>query len=94
MALLNLEVRAPLIGLFTGDLDYGSGLPTEVLAFVDAGFLWTKHTGLPAEPDRFRSAGFGSRINVRGFIFETTVARVLDRPDKKWSMGVLLRSGF
>jgi hypothetical protein len=94
MALLNLEVRAPLLGLFTGDLDYGSGLPTEVLAFVDAGFLWTKRTNLPAERDRFRSVGFGSRINVRGFIFEPTVARVLDHPNKKWTMSLLLRSGF
>ena len=45
-ALINLELRAPLFGLFTGELDYGP-VPIEAIAFADAGFLWTAHPGTP-----------------------------------------------
>jgi hypothetical protein len=93
LALVNLELRAPLLGLFTGDLTYGR-LPIEALAFADAGFLWTPRPGMRAERDRFRSVGAGGRVNVGGFIFEVTAARVFDRPDKSWTTTVLLRPGF
>ncbi|MGH9256089.1 MAG: hypothetical protein ACRD3C_16135 [Vicinamibacterales bacterium] len=93
LALLNVELRAPVVGLFSGDLSYGS-LPIEALAFVDAGFLWTPHPGSPAERDRFRSVGAGARVNVKGFVFEVTGARVFDRADRGWTASVLLRPGF
>ena len=93
LALVNLELRAPLLGLFTGDLNYGR-LPIEALAFADAGFLWTPRSGMHAERDRFRSVGAGARVNVGGFVFEVTAARVFDRPDKSWTTTVLLRPGF
>jgi hypothetical protein len=93
LALVNLELRAPFFGLFTGDLNYGR-LPIEAIAFADAGFLWTPRSGMHAERDRFRSAGAGARVNVAGFVFEVTAARVFDRPDKSWTTSVLLRPGF
>jgi hypothetical protein len=93
LALVNLELRAPLFGLFTGDLSYGR-LPIEAIAFADAGFLWTPHSGMRAERDRFRSAGAGARVNLGGFVFEVTAARVFDRPDRSWTTSVLLRPGF
>ena len=62
---MNLEVRAPLFGLLTGELTYGP-LPIEAIAFVDAGFLWTRHAGSPLERDRFRSIGAGARANIGG----------------------------
>jgi hypothetical protein len=93
LALLNIELRAPLLGLFSGDLSYGS-LPVEALAFADAGFLWTPRPGLSFERDRFRSAGAGARVNIRGFVFEVTAARVFDRSNKAWTTSVLLRPGF
>jgi WD40 repeat protein len=93
LALLNVELRAPLLGLFSGDLNYGR-LPIEALAFADAGFLWTPRSGLAAERDRFRSVGAGARLNLGGFVFEVTAARVFDRPDRSWTTSVLLRPGF
>jgi dipeptidyl aminopeptidase/acylaminoacyl peptidase len=93
LGLLNVELRAPIFGLLTGDLNYGP-VPIEAIAFADAGFLWTPRSGAPAERDRFRSAGAGARINVGGFVFEATAARVFDRPDKNWTASVLLRPGF
>jgi hemolysin activation/secretion protein len=92
LALLNVELRAPVRGLFSGDLSYGP-VPLEALAFVDAGFLWTPRPG-SFERDRFRSAGAGARVNIRGFVFEVTAARVFDRPNKAWTTSVLLRPGF
>jgi hypothetical protein len=93
LALVNLEARAPLIGLFTGQLDYGH-VPIEAIAFVDAGFLWTRHPGGPIERDRFRSAGAGARANLGGFVLEMTAARPFDRTGTGWTLSFLLRPGW
>jgi hypothetical protein len=95
IAVLNVELRAPLAGLLKGELDYGR-LPLEVLAFMDAGFLWTRHSGAArAEQDRFRSVGAGARANLGGFIFELTAARPFDRTiGSGWTASLLLRPGF
>ncbi len=44
MLVANVEVRAPLVGLLKGELDYGR-LPVEVAGFFDAGVAWTSGTG-------------------------------------------------
>ena len=93
LALLNVELRAPLLGLLSGDLRYDR-LPIEAIAYFDAGLLWTRRTGGPAEQDRFRSVGAGARTNIGGFVFEMTAARPFDRPDKGWRFSLLLRPGF
>jgi hypothetical protein len=92
-SLVNLEVRAPLVGLFTGDLQY-SALPIEAIAFVDAGFLWTRNAGSPLERDRFRSVGAGARANIGGLVVEMTGARPFDRGDNGWTLSFLLRPGW
>jgi hypothetical protein len=93
LALLNVELRAPLLGLLSGNLRYGR-LPIEALAFVDTGFLWTSRRGAASDQDRFRSVGAGARVNAGGFVFEMTGARPFDRPDKGWTFSLLLRPGF
>jgi Tol biopolymer transport system component len=92
-ALVNLEARAPLLGLLRGDLYYGP-VPIEAIAFVDAGFLWTRHTGAPIERDRFRSAGAGARVNLGGMVFEIAAARPFDRVRAGWTTSLLIRPGF
>ena len=92
-ALLNLEIRAPLLGLLSRSLEYGR-LPVEALAFLDAGFLWTGVKGRPLEYDRFRSVGAGARLNVGGIVMEVTAARPFDRPGSGWRTSFLLRPGF
>jgi Tol biopolymer transport system component len=93
LALLNVEVRAPLVGLLSGDLYYGR-LPIEAFAFVDAGYLWTRRADAPLEQDRFRSVGAGGRVNIGGFILELAAARPFDRVGKGWTASLLLRPGF
>ena len=92
-ALVNLELRAPVLGLLTGDLDYGH-VPIEAIAYVDAGFLWTRHQGAPLERDRFRSVGVGGRANIGGLIVEITAARPFDRAGAGWTTSFLLRPGW
>jgi hypothetical protein len=92
LGLVNLEVRAPLVGLFTGDLEYGK-VPIDLLVFGDAGFLWTRGAG-GAEQHRFRTIGAGGRANLGGFVIEVTAARPFDRLQNGWTASVLLRPGW
>lgn len=93
LALINLEARVPIMGLFSGQLDYGR-LPIEAIAFVDAGFLWTRHRDAATERDRFRSVGVGGRANLGGFVFEMTAVRPFDRPRGAWTLSFLMRPGW
>ena len=93
LAVFNLELRAPVAGLLSGELYYGR-VPVEAIAFVDAGFLWTQRLENPVERDRFRSAGAGGRANLGGFVIEVAAARVFDRPDRRWSMSIMMRPGW
>lgn len=88
-ALANIEVRAPLAGLLSGNLDYGR-IPIEAIAYVDAGYLWTH----AARGSRFRSAGFGGRANLGGLVVEVSAARPLDRDTSGWTASILLRPGW
>jgi outer membrane protein assembly factor BamA len=97
MLVANAEVRAPLVGLFRGDLQYGP-LPIEVAAFADAGVTWTKDTR-PAfaggTRDVLRSVGGAARVNVFGLlIVEVAASRPLDRNDPGWRWQIGIREGF
>jgi Tol biopolymer transport system component len=92
-AVLNLELRAPLMGLLTGDLDYGK-LPIEALVFADGAMLWTPHRDAPLERDRFRSVGAGVRANLGGFVMELTGVKPFDNPRPGWTASLLIRPGF
>lgn len=93
----NLEVRAPLVGLFRGDLQYGR-LPLEVAAFMDAGVAWSSNTlptFLGGTRNAVRSVGGAVRFNMFGFaVLELSAAHPFDRPDRglQWQFG--LREGF
>jgi Tol biopolymer transport system component len=91
--LVNLEVRAPLLGLLSGQLDYGR-VPIEALAYIDAGVLWTRQSAGPLERDTFRSVGAGGRANLGGLILEMTAARPFDGPSRGWRVSFLLRPGW
>jgi outer membrane protein assembly factor BamA len=93
MALMNVELRMPLLGFLTGDLDYGRQVPIELIAFADGGALWTKHDDVTNRA-QFRSIGAGGRANMGGFIVEITAARPFDRTARGWTVGFLLRPGW
>ncbi len=94
VAVMNLELRAPVMGLFTGRHEYGA-VPLEAIVFADAGMLWTRQPGQDGrERDRFRSIGAGARANVGGIVFEMTAARPFDRPMEGWALSFLISPGF
>ena len=93
MALMNVELRMPLLGFLTGDLDYGRRVPVEVIAFADGGALWSKHVD-GTNRTQFRSIGAGGRANMGGFIIEVTASRPFDRTPVGWTAGVLVRPGW
>jgi hypothetical protein len=97
MVVINAEARAPLVGLFRGNLDYGP-LPIEVFGFVDAGVAWNRGeqpSFAGGSRDWVTSAGAGARVNLLGFaIGEFNLARPLNRPGRGWLFVFNLRPGF
>jgi hypothetical protein len=97
MFVANIEVHAPVPGLFRGEIEYGR-FPIDVVAFADAGLAWTRHdrpTFFGGGRQLVRSVGAAVRVNVFGLIaVELSAARPLDRLDKglQWQLGI--RQGF
>lgn len=93
----NLEVRAPLVGLFRHELTYGR-VPVELAAFTDAGVTWTSTTKpaiVGGTRQMVRSYGGAARVNVFGiFILEVAASKPLDRVDRSWQWQVGIREGF
>jgi Tol biopolymer transport system component len=93
-----VELRAPLVGLFTGKLEYGP-IPAELIGFFDAGVAWDN----ASRPSGFgsgtrpwaRSFGAGLRVNALGYlILELDAVRALDRPRDGWRFVFGIRPGF
>jgi len=93
----NAELRAPLLGMLTGRLDYGR-LPIEIAFFADAGIAWTsqeKATFLDGGRDWVRSAGIAVRVNLLGFlVVETAFTRPMDRLSDQWVWSWVFTPGF
>jgi hypothetical protein len=94
---MNIEARAPLVGLFKGELDYGR-VPIEVAAFFDAGVAWSSGSlpwFLGGTQRAVRSAGVAGRINALGLlIIEVAASRPFDRISRGWQWQVSMRQGF
>ncbi|MEZ5315877.1 MAG: hypothetical protein R2752_00600 [Vicinamibacterales bacterium] len=97
MLVANIEVRAPLVGLFKGELDYGR-VPIEVAGFFDAGVAWThedRPTFLGGTRRVVRSVGAAARVNVFGLLtLEVAASRPLDRLLHSWQWQIGVRQGF
>ncbi len=97
MLVANLEVHAPLPGLFKGEIEYGR-IPIDVVGFFDAGMAWTRDD----RPSFFggsrhvmRSAGAAVRVNVFGLlVVEVAASHPFDRPDHRLQWQVGIRQGF
>jgi Tol biopolymer transport system component len=93
----NIELRAPLVGLFRPRAMYG-GVPVEVGAFFDAGLAWTsttKPTFAGGDRDWARSVGATVRFNAFGFaVGELDYVHPLDRPGRGWMWQFNLIPGF
>jgi Tol biopolymer transport system component len=93
-----VELRAPLVGLFTGALDYGP-IPAELVGFFDAGVAWDEATRPSGIGDGSRpwarSYGGGVRVNAFGYaIVELLAARALDRGNNGWRFVFGIQPGF
>jgi Tol biopolymer transport system component len=95
VAIANAEIRAPLLGLLRGELDWGQYVPLEIAAFFDAGVAWSEGDQ-PAFAGGtralVRSAGMAVRANLFGFlVLELSHAKAFDRAGRpwKWQLGIL-----
>lgn len=93
----NLEVRAPLLGLFGARNLYGP-IPVEIGAFFDAGVAWDSSTSpkiFGGERDIVRSVGATARLNILGFaVLQVDWVTPLDRPGKNAFFEFNLLAGF
>jgi hypothetical protein len=93
----NLEVRAPLMGLFGKRNLYGP-IPLEIGAFFDAGVAWdsaSKPALFGGERQLVKSTGAVARLNLFGFaILQFDWVKPLDRPGKGAYFTFNLLSGF
>jgi hypothetical protein len=93
----NLEVRAPLFGLFGAKSLYGP-VPIEVGAFFDAGVAWhsaSRPALLGGARQLVKSLGGTARLNLFGFaVLQLDYVKPLDRPGKDAYFTFNLLSGF
>jgi Tol biopolymer transport system component len=99
IAIANLELRVPLVGLFNRRNLYGP-IPVELIGFSDFGVAWTaenKAKFLGGEGNRsvVKSYGGGARVNLFGFaVIEVDFVKPVDRPQKGWTWVFNFSPGF
>jgi len=95
----NVEVRFPLLGVFSRQLEYG-WLPADGFVFADGGLVWSgaqpPDVGLAQRKGAtgISSIGAGIRMNAGGLPFEVAAIRSLDGPRPEWQTDFGFRVGF
>jgi Tol biopolymer transport system component len=103
----NLEVRFPIWGLRSRQIEYGV-IPIDAFVFADGGIISGSGIGdqgsgssagsrLPAAGSRrtgISSIGFGIRVNAGGLPLEVGAVRALDGPRPRWQFDLGFRVGF
>ncbi|HUQ89305.1 MAG TPA: BamA/TamA family outer membrane protein [Vicinamibacterales bacterium] len=84
----NLEVRVPLWGIRSRQIDYGS-FPADAFLFADSGRIWGE-----GSTAMISSFGGGLRVNAMGFPVELAAIRALDGPRPRWQFDLGFRVGF
>jgi len=98
MAVGNIELRFPLLGVLGLGSGYYGALPLDFLVFGDGGLAWDtanepKLTG--GDRKAVYSAGAGLRFNLLGFaVLEADLVHPFQRPDKNWVWELNLQPGF
>ena len=97
VAIAGVELRFPLLGLFSRRSFYGP-FPIELALFGDAGVAWTSNTKpsfAGGDRDWARSAGVAVRANIFGYaIAEFDYVRPFDRTRRGWLWQFGLTPGF
>jgi hypothetical protein len=102
IAVANFEFRIPFLGVEQYGIINFPFLPTELVAFADAGMAWDADNPAtlewsrdPAKRVPVFSTGVGARFNVLGFmILEAYYAYPWQRPDKGWHWGFNMAPGW
>ena len=102
LAVANLEVRVPLLGVEGYGLIRAPFLPTDLNFFVDAGTAWSKgqtpklrYATNTTERVPVVSAGVSARILLGGFaVLEFYYAKPFQRPNESWVTGFLIAPGW
>jgi hypothetical protein len=92
----NLEVRVPLLGVRSREIDYGP-VPAEAFVFADTGLVWSRSPAFTTTLHERRlvsSVGAGVRVNAFGFPLELAGVRALNAPARGWSFDFSFRPGF
>ena len=85
----NVEVRVPLWGIKSRQIDYGI-VPGRAFVFADGGMI----KGDRARRTTISSFGGGLRVNALGFPVEIAAIRALDGPRPRWQFDFGFRVGF
>jgi Tol biopolymer transport system component len=102
IAVANVELRIPVLGVSELGLINFPLLPVEVSPFVDVGMAWTAEDSPTLEFSRRTdervpvvSTGMSARANILGYIIlEAYYAYPFQRPDKGWHWGFSLSPGW
>jgi len=102
LAVANFELRVPFIGVERYGIINFPFLPTELVAFADAGVAWDSENEPTWEWSRSStervpvvSTGVSARMNILGFmILEAYYAYPWQRPDKGWHWGFQIAPGW
>jgi hypothetical protein len=102
IAVANVEMRVPIFGADRFGLLGGGFLPTELIAFTDAGLAWDSESDPVLEFSRNSlervpvvSSGVGARVNLLGFlIFETHYVYPWQRPFRGGHWGFQFSPGW
>lgn len=100
IAVANLELRFPLLGVLGLGSGYYGAFPIELAAFADAGLAWDTANdprvfGLDGTREPVTSAGVALRVNLLGFaVGEVDLVRPFDRPGRGWVWQFQLQPGF
>ena len=93
----NLEIRFPIWGMLSRQLDYGR-IPADAFLFADGGLVWSgsRSVGsvLGSQANGITSIGGGVRLNAGGLPFEIAAIRALDGPHPEWHYDFGFRVGF
>ncbi|MEX2467818.1 MAG: peptidase S9 [Gemmatimonadota bacterium] len=102
IAVANMEFRIPFIGVEQYGIINFPYMPTELVAFADAGLAWDSDNWPTLEFSRsstnrvpVMSTGVSARANILGFlILEAYYAYPWQRPDKGWHWGFQIAPGW
>ena len=89
----NLEVRFPLLGLWSRQLEYRF-IPVDAFFFADGGIVSGSREPGAGRRHSISSIGAGLRMNAGGLPLEIGAVRALDGPRPRWQFDMGFRVGF